>query len=260
MANDSVLKAAPAKQLRTISLVSETWLPEINGVAMTLSNLTRGLLQRGWQVTVVRPRQRAESMAPSAHNLTHFLIPGLPIPGYAGLRFGLPLTERLKKAWKTQRPDVVHVATEGPLGWAAMRAAESLNIPVTTTFHTNFHRYCGHYRIGWLRGIVTRYLRVLHNRAQYTMVPSQTSKAVLQEEGYLNVEVLGRGVDIDLYHPKRRSEILRESWGAKSNDIVAVYVGRIAAEKNLALVAMAQSTKNYVNNSHSIFLPAQKRG
>jgi glycosyltransferase involved in cell wall biosynthesis len=227
----------PAQSIRKMCLVSETWLPEINGVAMTLSNLANGLLQRGWQVTVIRPRQRMESSQPVIERLHHFLIPGLPIPGYAGLRFGLPVTSRLKAEWKVQRPDVVHVATEGPLGWAAMKAADSLGIPVTTTFHTNFHNYCGHYRIGWLQGLVTRYLRVLHNRAKYTMVPSQTSKNVLQEEGYRNVEVLGRGVDVELYHPSRRDEQLRSSWGASPQDIVAIYVGRMAAEKNLDVVA-----------------------
>lgn len=224
---------------RKMCLVSETWLPEINGVAMTLSNLVNGLLKRGWQVTVVRPRQRMESSQLAITRLSHFLIPGLPIPGYAGLRFGLPVTSRLIAAWKAHRPDVVHVATEGPLGWAAMKAADTLGIPVTTTFHTNFNRYCGHYRIGWLQGLVTRYLRVLHNRAKYTMVPSETSKNVLQDEGYRNVEVLGRGVDIELFHPSRRDEALRSAWGASPEDIVAIYVGRMAAEKNLTVVANA---------------------
>ena len=223
----------------SMCLVSETWLPEINGVAMTLSNLANGLLKRGWQVTVVRPRQRMESSQLTIARLSHFLIPGLPIPGYAGLRFGLPVTSRLIDAWKAQRPDVVHVATEGPLGWAAMKAADTLGIPVTTTFHTNFNHYCGHYRIGWLQGLVTRYLRVLHNRAKYTMVPSETSKNVLQDEGYRNVEVLGRGVDIELFHPSRRDETLRSTWGASPNDIVAIYVGRMAAEKSLTVVADA---------------------
>lgn len=223
----------------SMCLVSETWLPEINGVAMTLSNLANGLLKRGWQVTVVRPRQRMESSQLSITRLSHFLIPGLPIPGYAGLRFGLPVTSRLINAWKVQRPDVVHVATEGPLGWAAMKAADTLGIPVTTTFHTNFNHYCGHYRIGWLQGLVTRYLRVLHNRAKYTMVPSETSKNLLQDEGYRNVEVLGRGVDVALFHPSRRNEALRSTWGAAPHDIVAIYVGRMAAEKSLTVVADA---------------------
>lgn len=231
-------KDAQVVRMPTLALVTETWPPEINGVAMTLSRLAGGLTEMGWQVGLVRPRQRNE-IEPHAPAMPQLLVPGLPIPGYAGLRFGLPVANRLRQHWRQQRPDVVHIATEGPLGWAALNVARSLGIPVTSTFHTNFHRYCSHYRIGWLRGMVMRHLRTFHNRAAFTMVPNAVLRQTLQQDGYRNVVVLGRGVDTELFHPSRRDATLRAAWGAQDDDLVVIYVGRLAPEKNLGALESA---------------------
>lgn len=231
-------KDAQAARIPTLALVTETWPPEINGVAMTLSRLAGGLTEMGWQVGLVRPRQRNE-IEMHALAVPQLLVPGLPIPGYAGLRFGLPVVNRLRQHWQRQRPDVVHIATEGPLGWAALNVARRLGIPVTSTFHTNFHRYCSHYRIGWLRGMVMRHLRTFHNRAAFTMVPNAVLRQTLQQDGYRNVVVLGRGVDTGLFHPARRDAALRGIWGAQDNDLVVIYVGRLAPEKNLRVLESA---------------------
>ena len=222
-----------------LSLVTETWPPEINGVAMTLSRLAEGLSSRHWQVDIIRPRQRGEITEPADSIMKHFLVPGLPIPGYAGLRFGLPVTSLLERAWTERRPSIVHIATEGPLGWAALKVARRMLIPVTTTFHTNFHRYCRHYRLGWLRGAVTRHLRTLHNNSACTMVPDAMLRQTLQQEGYRNVVVLGRGVDAGLFDPARRNSALRTAWKVRDDDPVAIHVGRMAPEKNLHVVVSA---------------------
>lgn len=225
--------------VRHLVLVTETWPPEINGVAMTLNRLVHGLLSRGWQVTVVRPRQRFDSVSSATATLQHVLVPGLPIPGYAGLRFGLPMFEKLRECWKNQRPDVVHIATEGPLGWAALKAARMLGLPLTSSFHTNFHCYCRHYRMAWLRGLVTRHLRTFHNQTALTMVPNPLVQQTLQNEGYRNVVVLGRGIDTALFSPQRRNPALRAAWGLADDALAVIHVGRIAPEKNLGLVLRA---------------------
>lgn len=234
----------PSASAPALVLVTETWPPEINGVAMTLSRLMQGMLQRGWRVQLVRPRQRSDrdaGAAPLAVNqgIEQILVPGLPIPGYGSLRFGMPMYEKLRHAWKYQRPQVVHIATEGPLGWAALKAARSLDIPVTSSFHTNFHRYCSYYRMDWLRGLVTRHLREFHNQCALTMVPNATLAALLQQEQYQNVVVLGRGVDVSLFSPARRSAALRQQWGLSEQDLAVIYVGRMAAEKSLDVVVRA---------------------
>jgi len=218
------------KAAASIALVTETWPPEINGVAMTLSRLALGLQARDWQVALVRPRQSSSHIT-DVHE--HLLVPGLPIPGYAGLRFGLPVRTTLFHRWSLQRPDVVHIATQGPLGWAALKTAQQLALPVTTSFHTNFHRYCRHYGLSWSRRLVERYLRQFHNQASCTMTPSESVSQTLRQEGYRNVFTVGRGIDTTLFNPDCRSQELRAAWGAAQHDLVVLHVGRIAAEKNL---------------------------
>lgn len=222
----------------SLALVTETWPPEVNGVAMTLSRLAHGLAGRHWQVQLVRPRQ-GNPAAPGDEALEHVLVPSLPIPGYAGLRFGLPRHKALVESWSGNRPDVVHIATEGPLGWSALHAARSLAIPVTTSFHTNFHSYCRHYRMGLFRRMVSGYLRYFHNKSNSTLVPNDSLRATMAADGYRNVATLGRGVDTALFHPSRRDAGLRAQWGASESDIVVIHVGRIAPEKNLSLVVAA---------------------
>ncbi len=120
---------------------------------MTLGHLVHGLTQRGHQVTIIRPRQRAEKNAAALQvngPVTQHLLRGLPIPGYPLLRFGLPAGRRLRRLWREARPDLVHIATEGPLGWSALNAAHALGLPVTSSFHTNFHHYTHDYRFSWL--------------------------------------------------------------------------------------------------------------
>jgi glycosyltransferase involved in cell wall biosynthesis len=134
---------------------------------------------------------------------------------------------------------VVHIVTEGPLGWSALNEARRLGIPVTSDFHTNFHSYTQHYGIGWMRRPIGAYLRHLHNRALLTMVPDQGLRHELETQGYRNLAIVGRGVDTGLFNPARRSMELRRSWGVSQNGLVAVYVGRLAAEKNLEAVVDA---------------------
>lgn len=231
--------ALPGSGTLNLVLVTETWPPEINGVAMTLSRLVKGLAQRHWQVTLVRPRQRGEGKQVADQSIAHMLVPGFPIPGYSSLRIGAPMYEKLRHAWKYERPHVVHIATEGPLGWAALKAARSLGIPVSSSFHTNFHRYCRHYRMGWLGGLVSRHLRQFHNQCALTMVPNAVLAGVLEEDRYRNIVILGRGVDTQLFSPGRRSETLRLGWGLGEHGLAVLYVGRMAAEKNLQLVVKA---------------------
>lgn len=236
-----------------VALVTETYPPEVNGVAMTLGRLADGLAARAHRVTIVRPRQAQEPDGPSPEN--HLLTPGLPIPRYPELRFGLPAAGRLHDAWQAQRPDIVHIATEGPLGFSALLTARRLDIPVISTFHTNFHSYSRHYGIGWLQGSIERYLRWFHNRTAATLVPTSELAGQLGGRGFRNVGVLSRGVDTRLFHPGRRSVALRESWRAGEQDPVAMVVGRLAPEKNLDLALQAYAAiRRHHPNARMIFV------
>ncbi len=228
-----------ASDRRRICVVTETYPPEINGVALTLAHLMKGLLRLGHMVSLVRPHQRVADCGRCSSDSTVTLVRGLPLPGYRGLQFGLPAGGLLQRSWTRDRPDVVYVATEGPLGWSAVRVAGRLGIPVLTGFHTNYHSYSKHYRLGWLHQMVFRYLCDFHNRSTGTLVPSGDLRDRLQALGFKNVSVLGRGVDSQLFAPEHRSTELRRDWGISDSDLAILYVGRIAPEKNLELAVEA---------------------
>lgn len=227
-----------ARTLR-IALVTETYAPEVNGVAMTLSRMVQGLLARGHQIQIIRPRQSRNDDADQSPNHEEVLVRGAAIPGYDGLHFGLPARARLHRLWSRQRPDAVHVATEGPLGWSAVSAARRLGIPVTSDFHTNFDHYSGHYGVGWLRRPVAAYLQQFHNRTAATFVPTRELSSALAARGYRKVEVIARGVDTAHFNPSRRSAELRATWGLGESGLAVIWVGRLAPEKNIPLVLAA---------------------
>ncbi|MDD5364310.1 MAG: glycosyltransferase family 1 protein [Gallionellaceae bacterium] len=239
--SDLLLEQLPVASRRLrVAMVTETYPPEINGVAMTIGRIVAALQTRDHQVQLIRPRQRGDAPAqPDQGHLEQVLRPGFPIPSYAGLNVGLPAKRLLAKLWTLRRPDVVHIATEGPLGWSAMAAARKLAIPVLAGFHTNFHSYSRHYGMGWLKKPIHAYLRKFHNQARITVVPTRDLRDELSGQGYRNIEVLARGVDGELFRPERRSPDLRRHWGVNGTGLAVAYVGRIAPEKNLPLLIRA---------------------
>jgi glycosyltransferase involved in cell wall biosynthesis len=217
------------------AIVTETYPPEINGVALTVHSLEQGLRARGHDVGLIRPRQTRRS-APAPHE---HLLPGLPLPRYPGLRFGLPATASLISLWKLHRPDAIYVATEGPLGWSALRAAKRLGIPAATGFHTRFDRYMRDYGVPFLQPVALRWMRRFHNRADATLVPTVALHDELRSMGFLHPLRLPRAVDGTLFHPTRRDDALRASWGLRAEDLAVIHLGRIAPEKNLGLAVRA---------------------
>lgn len=233
---ESFVTRAPSLR---IAVVTETFPPEVNGVAMTLGRIVDGLLKRGHAVQVVRPRQAKEADQACRTGLDEVLSRGVPVPAYGELRFGLPSKSRLMKLWSERRPDIVHVVTEGPLGWSAVAAARTLQLPITSSFHTNFQSYTQHYGIGLFKKPIEGYLKKLHNRTHATLVPTRAMVAELQSRGYNNVVLMSRGVATDQFRPDKRSQELRATWGVKPETLVAVHVGRLAKEKNIGLVISA---------------------
>ena len=221
------------------AMVTETYPPEVNGVARTIAITVEGLRARGHALTLVRPRQGPQDRALEESGFGEMLRPGVRIPRYSQLRMGLPSTSALLRAWRRERPDVVHIATEGPLGWSALSAARALGVPVATDFHTNFHAYSEHYGVGWVERLVTAYLRCFHNRAGCTMVPTDEMAQDLGRLGFERLRVVGRGVNSATFSPAKRDAALRRQWQAGDDTPVALCVSRFAPEKNFPLVLEA---------------------
>ncbi|HBK56742.1 MAG TPA: glycosyl transferase [Xanthomonadales bacterium] len=215
-----------------LSLVSETYPPEVNGVALTVQGLELGLRRLGHDVELIRPRQPDD---PAESPDGQCLLPSAPVPRYPGLRFGLPAGRRLAALWHDARPDAIYIATEGPLGWSALRTARRLAIPVCTGLHTRFDDYIGEYAFGYLRPLVFAWMRRFHNHAATTLVPTPALADFLHGRGFASVTVLERAVDTALFDPARRDPELRRQWQLGPDDLAVVHVGRIAAEKNLPL-------------------------
>lgn len=212
-----------------ISFVTDTYSPQANGVATTLERLVNGLREREHTVDVIRP-------AVLACEEDGLRVPSVGLPGYKDVRFGFPIKLVLQSRWSRNRPDVIYVATETPLGASAISAARALGIPVASGFHTNFQQYMAHYQMPILEKATLKYLRRLHNRSSCTFVPSRDVIDDLDARGFENLHLLPKGVDTKLFSPKKRSHLLRQRWVAREGSPVGLYVGRIAAEKNLPVV------------------------
>ncbi len=207
-------------------IVTDTYAPDINGVAMTLGRLVKGLKQRGHYVYVHHTVGECASGAS---------LPSVSLPGYEQVRVGLPGRLKFLRRWRKKRPDAIYVATESLLGLSAIRAAKTLSIPVVAGFHTNFDQYVRNYRMEKLSELALSYLRKVHNLADLTFAPTRDVVDRLVEEGFHHVKKLGRGVDTELFSPSKRSEALRRTWGVEKDSPVLLMVGRVAPEKNLEL-------------------------
>lgn len=218
-----------------ILIVTETYPPEINGVARTLAEMVEGLSGLGHRVTLVRPARPGEgrTAAPAEAACEVHEVRGLPVPGYPGLQFGLPAGGLLRRLLANRGIDAAYIATEGPLGHSALRACAHHGVPALSGMHTNFHQYSRHYGAGILAPAVLRYLRGFHNRLAGTLVPTRAMAGQLAADGFQRLHVWPRGVHTTLFSPQRRSARLRARWGLAEDAIGVLYVGRLAPEKNI---------------------------
>lgn len=214
-------------------IVSDTFTPDVNGVARSLRQFALGLVERGHHVEIVT------TCEDESDGLSRHVVKAMPLPGYAAIRLGFASRGWFTDLFQKARPDVLYVATETALGIAAIWAANHAAIPVVSGFHTNFHSYARDYHLSALQPAAEAILRAIHNHTSRTLAPSLHTAKQLREMGIDNVGVLGRGVNTDLFAPDARSLALRRSWGAELDAPVAIYVGRVAAEKNLRLLEKA---------------------
>jgi glycosyltransferase involved in cell wall biosynthesis len=216
-----------------VLLVSDTYAPDCNGVARSLAALAQGLVEQGHWVEVIT------ATPGEGKTICRHVQASVNLPGYEQVRIAWPALLRLFRIIQELEPSAVYVATETPLGLAALLWSRLLGIRVVSGFHTNFHHYIERYYLPGLGSLAGCLLRWIHNMSARTLVPSSDTARMLEALGVRNVGVLGRGVNTELFHPLRRSDMLRAEWGANAETPVAILVGRLAAEKNLALAVRA---------------------
>ena len=215
-----------------IAIVTETWPPEINGVALSMMQLCQGLQRLGHKILLVRPVQK-ETCA-EFHPEQECLVLSQPIPKYPSVQFGWPQYLKVSKAFEQFAPDVVHIVTEGPLGLTALQAAKAKKIAVSSGFHSPFQDFSRFFDLAFLVKPIQRYLTWFHNSTDVTCVPSQYTEQALRGFGVTcPLVVVGRGVDTVRFSPKHRSQRLRQQWGVDADTRVMLYVGRLSPEKEV---------------------------
>ena len=220
---------------------TDTYPPQVNGVSVVTALSVSGLRERGWECVVIAPRypRRAFNPFDVANALSdqgqRVAIASVPFPGYREIRLAAPMYREIARQIRRFQPDIVHCETEFVIGRLGQIAAMRAGIPLVTSYHTDFSRYTVAYGAPWLRGTVSRCIARFHRRARRTYTPSEPAKRDLHAIGVADVEVWGRGVDVDVFHPGRRSQPLRHALGV-DDKLVFVHVGRLAAEKNVETI------------------------
>jgi phosphatidylinositol alpha 1,6-mannosyltransferase len=218
-----------------VVLVAETFLPAVNGVVNSVVQVAGELADRGHQPVVVAPSGSA-ILSPAGNRIDVIRVPSISLPGYRGLRVARPGLD-LRPLLRDLDPEILHLASPATLGWAAVRAAGDLSIPVVAAFQTDLAAYLRRYRLGAGSALLWGALRRLHNRADLTLVPSSATGYQLRRHGIGPLATWSRGVDADLFHPRRRDRTLRRMLaGGDGTCLLVGYVGRLAAEKRVELL------------------------
>lgn len=218
-----------------VVIVTESFPPDVNGVAHCALQTARHLVDRGHAPLVVAPapapgNKAAASMAPCP--VVH--VPSLPLPGYPQVRVALP-SRRLAAALIQHRPDVVHLASPFVLGVRGMAAAARLGVPAVAVYQTDLAGYARTY-MGAGEAAAWRRIRSVHSAADLTLVPSSASMNDLEAHGVPRLKLWARGVDTARFRPELRDEKLRREL-APNGEIIVGYVGRLAPEKHIELLS-----------------------
>lgn len=208
-----------------IAVISESPLSAANGVSTSVRQVVTHLVHAGHEVQVHAPGYQGEPLPAPV-----FTYPAVPVPRVRAFPVGVP-TAALRRRLKDFRSDVAHVASPFAFGWAGAHAAGALGVPTVAVYQTDVAAFAPHYRLGALVEPAWAVTRKIHSSCTRTLAPTTASAAELTARGIPNVHLWGRGVDLDLFHPRRRDMALRARWGR--GKLLVGYVGRLAPEKNL---------------------------
>lgn len=200
-----------------ILLVTDAWEPQVNGVVRTLANTMNELRALGCEIEVISPADYPNSV---------------PLLTYSEIRLALGARDDVEDRFLAFAPDAVHIATEGTLGWDARHVCLKHKFPFTTSYHTQFPEYV-HARFKWIPlWAGYRYMHAFHDKSGRVMVATPTMMEQLRLQGFRNIAMWSRGVDVDLFHPSKRGL----NGGVFPADLprpIFAYVGRVSVEKNI---------------------------
>ena len=222
-----------ASSLR-LALFTDTFSPQVNGVSRTLDRLCEAVVARGGEVRVYTVSDPDAS--PQAHVERY---PSVPFWAYQQLRVAWPVSSRVRASLEKFHPTLIHAATQFGLGLVGRRMSRTLRVPFVTSYHTSLAAYAGYYRLGALAASGWKFLRWFHNSGLRTYCPTHAIMREIESRGFRNTALWSRGVEGEKFSPSYRSTALRALMSARDDTLVVTYVGRLAAEKGLDVVAQA---------------------
>jgi glycosyltransferase involved in cell wall biosynthesis len=238
-----------------VAIITENFLPKLDGVTRTLAKLLEHLQTTGHQALLLGPDAGMERYAGAEVIGTG----GIPLFFYPELKFNFfrPLFLRRLSEF---HPDIIHIVDPVVLGPAGLASARLMDIPIVSSYHTNLAAYCTHFGFPFFTRPMWSYNRFIHNQCALTFCPSLSNATLLRAEGFEHLRIWSRGVDTTLFHPHRRSPALRAQWLSTRTDleeasqpIVLLYVGRISWEKNLHLLIQAYQRMDH-QRSHLVIV------
>lgn len=221
-----------------VALFTDTFLPDVNGVARTLGRWVDYLESHGATCRVFAP-QSDNGTGTDYNSIMVERFYSIPFLLYPECKLAIPNPISIKKTLQDFKPDLIHCATPFNLGLYGLHYAKKHKIPVVASYHTHFDQYLQYYKIQWVEGMLWRYLGWFHQTCSRIYVPSQSTRDYLKERGFMNLEIWSRGVDVVRFHPQvDREEVLRKA-GADPRKCSLLYVGRLAPEKSVDVLLEA---------------------
>ncbi|MFD1774059.1 glycosyltransferase family 4 protein [Paenibacillus rhizophilus] len=217
-----------------IAFFTDSFYPQINGVSNTLMYLSQYLTRSGIEHMFFAPDYETDE--PEASGIPVVRFKGFTPHIYPDCRLSFPPYPKVIEQLSHFKPDVVHIVTELGIGWSGLRAARALNIPIVMSYHTSFDKYLQFYHMPYLSKALWAYMRWFHSFALVNLAPSRSTMQELTRRGIQNLDLWPRGIDLERFHPGHYSPKLRQEMGV-SEEIVFLYVGRIAVEKGLRTLA-----------------------
>ena len=221
-----------------IGIVTESFLPNVNGVTNSVLRVLEHLEATGHEAVVVAPGARGfEEEIPEYRGFPIHRVPTVRVPLVDSLPVGVP-TPTVTAVLRDFEPDVVHLASPFVLGAAGAYSAAQLGVPAVGVYQTDVAGFSGRYHLGPLATAAWEWTRLVHNACARTLAPSSPTIAALTAHGVRNVYRWGRGVDAERFNPAKRSAELRRSWEPTGRKRIVGFVGRLAAEKGVHRLAV----------------------
>jgi len=222
-----------------IAYFTDTYLPQINGVTNTLKRLQHYLDKReDIEYLIFAPDYGAKELTDTRIN--QYL--SFKLVFYPACRLSIPNPIKTNIILDAFKPDLIHCITEINTGITGIRYAQTRNLPLITTFTTDFPNYLKYFEFDFLEKGSWNYMKWVHNSGDLCVCPSTETKKYLEQNGVKNVGIWGRGIDYDHFKPVENDQDkvkLKKKYGIDPDQIALLFVGRISPEKNLDVLVKA---------------------